>query len=193
MVALLLVARSDDSVTLVSNDGERFVVPKRVARMSELVLTVTEDEGVCLLGCTRLRAAFLWQEFFCFAWPSGPLWLPCHAMRAGSNDEIPLPDVKSSVLRKVLEYCHRHVEAPMPKIDKPLKSSDLAECGVPEWDVAYVNVEQETLFELILAANYMDIKDLLDLTCAKVASMIKGKGVTFPAFPRSLLVSQPFY
>ncbi len=47
MVALLLVARSDDSVTLVSNDGERFVVPKRVARMSELVLTVTEDEGVC--------------------------------------------------------------------------------------------------------------------------------------------------
>jgi S-phase kinase-associated protein 1 len=62
----------------------------------------------------------------------------------------------------------------MPKIDKPLKSSDLAECGVPEWDVTYVNVEQETLFELILAANYMDIKDLLDLTCAKVASMIKG-------------------
>lgn len=31
------------------------------------------------------------------------------------------------------------------------------------------------LFELILAANYMDIKYLLDLTCAKVASMIKGK------------------
>ena len=25
------------------------------------------------------------------------------------------------------------------------------------------------------AANYMDIKSLLDLTCAKVASMIKGK------------------
>ena len=31
------------------------------------------------------------------------------------------------------------------------------------------------LFELILAANYMDIKMLLDLSCAKVASMIKGK------------------
>ena len=31
------------------------------------------------------------------------------------------------------------------------------------------------LFELILAADYLDIKSLLDLTCAKVASMIKGK------------------
>ena len=28
---------------------------------------------------------------------------------------------------------------------------------------------------LLQAANYMDIKPLLDLTCAKVASMIKGK------------------
>ena len=31
------------------------------------------------------------------------------------------------------------------------------------------------MFELILAANYLDIKMLLDLSCAKVASMIKGK------------------
>ena len=46
---------------------------------------------------------------------------------------------------------------------------------VPEWDAKFVDVPQEMLFELILAANYMDIKSLLDLTCAKVASMIKGK------------------
>mmetsp|Transcript_6882 Transcript_6882/g.874 ORF Transcript_6882/g.874 Transcript_6882/m.874 type:complete len:84 (+) Transcript_6882:248-499(+) len=46
---------------------------------------------------------------------------------------------------------------------------------VPSWDSAFVDIEQEVLFELILAANYLDIKPLLDLTCAKVASMIKGK------------------
>lgn len=34
---------------------------------------------------------------------------------------------------------------------------------------------QELLFDLIQAANYMDIKPLLELTCAKVASMMKGK------------------
>ena len=42
-----------------------------------------------------------------------------------------------------------------------------------------MDVPQEMLFELILAANYMDIKSLLDLSCAKVASMIKGACVQF--------------
>ena len=62
----------------------------------------------------------------------------------------------------------------MKEIEKPLKSANMAEV-VSEWDAAFVAIEQEMLFELILAANYMDIKSLLDLTCAKVASMIKGK------------------
>ena len=57
---------------------------------------------------------------------------------------------------------------------QPLRSANLADI-VPEWDAKFVEVEQEMLFELILAANFMDIKSLLDLTCAKVASMMKGK------------------
>ena len=46
---------------------------------------------------------------------------------------------------------------------------------VQEWYANFVAVDQDVLFELILAANYMDIKPLLDLTCATVASLIKGK------------------
>ena len=41
--------------------------------------------------------------------------------------------------------------------------------------VEFVNEEQETLFNLMLVANDLNIKPLLDITCAKVASMIKGK------------------
>jgi S-phase kinase-associated protein 1 len=40
-----------------------------------------------------------------------------------------------------------------------------------------MNVDQGTLFELILAANYLDMKALLDLGCKTVANMIKGKSV----------------
>jgi S-phase kinase-associated protein 1 len=46
---------------------------------------------------------------------------------------------------------------------------------VEEWYARYVCVEQEYLFNLILASNYLDIQPLTDLTCATVASMIKGR------------------
>ena len=46
---------------------------------------------------------------------------------------------------------------------------------VQEWYANFVDIDQEKLFELILAANFMDIEPLLDLTCAAVASLIKGK------------------
>jgi len=62
----------------------------------------------------------------------------------------------------------------MTEIEKPLKSQDMA-AVVQKWYAEFVELEQVLLFELILAANYMDIKPLLDLTCATVASMIKGK------------------
>ncbi|VAH97694.1 unnamed protein product [Triticum turgidum subsp. durum] len=43
------------------------------------------------------------------------------------------------------------------------------------FDAEFVKVDQATLFDLILAANYLNIKGLLDLTCQTVADMIKGK------------------
>lgn len=62
----------------------------------------------------------------------------------------------------------------MTEIEKPLKSQNMADV-VQKWYADFCDIEQVILFELILAANYMDIKPLLDLTCATVASMIKGK------------------
>eukprot|EP00483_Globobulimina_turgida_P002274 UN02276 len=70
-----------------------------------------------------------------------------------------------------MDHYHLH---PAKAIEKPLKSENMREI-VSEWEATFVEVDQETLFELILAANHLKIKPLLDLTCAKVASMIKGK------------------
>lgn len=91
-----------------------------------------------------------------------------------SDNEIPLPNVKKDILNLVLDFCRHHANDPMPEIEKPLKSSNMSEV-VSEWDAKFIDVEQSVLFELILASNFMDIKSLLDLACAKVASMIKGK------------------
>merc|ERR1712203_227947 len=91
-----------------------------------------------------------------------------------TETEIPLPNVRGSILKKVIKYMQYHHTNPAKEIEKPLKSANMREV-VSEWDANFVEVDQETLFELILAANYMDINPLLDLTCAKVASMIKGK------------------
>jgi len=91
-----------------------------------------------------------------------------------SETSIPLPNVRGQILKKVITYMQYHHKNPPKEIEKPLKSANMREV-VSEWDANFVEVDQETLFELILAANYMDIKSLLDLTCARVASMIKGK------------------
>jgi len=106
----------------------------------------------------------------------------------GDNDDVvvldgvhtvveaaPLINVKKAILSKVVDYMRYHKDITAEQIQKPLKSTNLKECGVSDWDADFVSMPQETLFELILAANYLDIKPLLDLTCAQVASMIKGK------------------
>eukprot|EP00543_Licmophora_paradoxa_P006655 CAMPEP_0202442312 /NCGR_PEP_ID=MMETSP1360-20130828/1767_1 /ASSEMBLY_ACC=CAM_ASM_000848 /TAXON_ID=515479 /ORGANISM="Licmophora paradoxa, Strain CCMP2313" /LENGTH=139 /DNA_ID=CAMNT_0049057645 /DNA_START=215 /DNA_END=634 /DNA_ORIENTATION=+ len=86
--------------------------------------------------------------------------------------EICLPNVKATVLQKVIEFCEHHKREPMTRIGKPLNSPSMADV-VQKWYADYVDVEKAVLFELISAANYMDIQALLDLTCATVASMIK--------------------
>jgi len=89
----------------------------------------------------------------------------------GSSEmTIPLHNVTQETLTKVIEYCTYHSENPTATGGD---EKDLEE--ISPWDKEYCQVDQNTLFELILAANYLDIKPLLDLTCKTVANMIKGK------------------
>lgn len=86
----------------------------------------------------------------------------------------PLPNVEGAILKKVVEFLNKYLESPFQDINKPVKSSmsDI----VDEWYVNFLEMDkQEQLFKIIMAANYMDIEPLLDLTCASVATIIKGK------------------
>eukprot|EP00271_Cylindrocystis_brebissonii_P015935 TRINITY_DN39016_c0_g1_i1.p1 TRINITY_DN39016_c0_g1~~TRINITY_DN39016_c0_g1_i1.p1 ORF type:complete len:162 (-),score=44.61 TRINITY_DN39016_c0_g1_i1:877-1362(-) len=89
-----------------------------------------------------------------------------------TTEAITVANVSGKVLAKVVEYCVYHVNAKAAAGgDKPKVSEE----DIKAWDQEFVKVDQTTLFDLILAANYMNIKDLLDLTCQSVADMIKGK------------------
>nr|XP_045085224.1 SKP1-like protein 1 isoform X2 [Aegilops tauschii subsp. strangulata] len=85
-----------------------------------------------------------------------------------ADNGIPLPNVDSKILSKVIEYCKKHVQAS----PKPANSGA---ADLKSFDAEFIKVDQNTLFDLILAANYLNIKGLLDLTCQTVADMIKGK------------------
>ena len=94
----------------------------------------------------------------------------------GTDDDIPISQVNKPIMEKVIVFMERMTENAPPEIEKPLSSTDLSQV-VEAWYAEYVNVDQEMLFEIVMAANYLDIKPLLELSCAKVASLIKGKTV----------------
>jgi len=123
---------SKKMITLRSSDGEEFEIEENVAKESQTIKHMIEDD--------------------------------C------AESVIPLPNVNSKILSKVIEYSKKHVEPSPSKSDEKTADEELK-----AWDADFVKVDQPTLFDLILAANYLNIKSLLDLTCQTVADMIKGK------------------
>lgn len=91
------------------------------------------------------------------------------------DQEVPLPNVNMKTLEKVLQFCNYHIENPMPEIPKPITSSDLKTIVGSAYGTFIQSFQQEELFEIINAANFMDIQSLLDLACAQVATQIRGK------------------
>ena len=92
--------------------------------------------------------------------------------------EVPIPGVTGAILELVVNYMKEHKGVEPPIIEKPLRSKVMADVCPHKWDAPYIDKisdQRQQLYDLILAANYMDIKSLLHLGCAKVASMIKGQ------------------
>jgi len=83
----------------------------------------------------------------------------------GEGEVVPLPNVSAKILAKVIEYCQEHTKGADGQSEEALK----------QFDAEFIKVDQGTLFELILSANYLNISALLELTCSTVANMIKGK------------------
>jgi len=75
----------------------------------------------------------------------------------------------------VVEYLNKWNGECPPEIEKPLKSVVLKEV-TDEWSAEFVEeFDLDMLTNMTVSANFMEIQSLLDLCCAKLASMCKDK------------------
>ena len=133
-------------IIIESSDHERFQIRRAIAEMSMTLKHMLEDLA-----------------------ESGA------STSTSTSTSIPIPNIKGSVLKRVIEYCDHFY-------DHPDETTSFRKGGTVDsfssWDTTFTNELKQDLwilFETILAANFLDIKSLLELTCRTVAGLIKGK------------------
>uniref|UniRef100_J3N2V7 SKP1-like protein n=1 Tax=Oryza brachyantha TaxID=4533 RepID=J3N2V7_ORYBR len=145
---------------LVSDDGVEFRVPAASARLSKILSGMIEE------GC--------------------------------ADGRIPVSGVHSDVLAMLVEYCdkhaphydpnasarHRYPFPPFPVDLSPSASSispvtfinpNADPHGLNAFDKKFLDVDNSTLFEIIMAADFLVIEDLLDDACNAVADKMRRK------------------
>lgn len=85
---------------------------------------------------------------------------------------VPLSNVDSAILKKVIEWATHHKDDPPPlENDEDQKNS----VDISPWDAEFFNEDYGTLLLLIVAAKYLDIKRLFEVACNRVENLIKNK------------------
>ncbi|XP_049388354.1 SKP1-like protein 1A [Solanum stenotomum] len=80
-----------------------------------------------------------------------------------ASNVIPLTNVGRKTMCKVVEYWKKHSEEGVSK-------------GVlVDFDMNFMKVDQSVLFYLLLTADSLNDKEMLDVMCQEVADRIKGK------------------
>lgn len=106
--------------------------------------------------------------------------------------DIPINNIPYGILEAVLRWCTHYYETHKDEIDTATNKkytkegdwsdnimedyqSNISEVILDVWERDFLDVNAETLKEIILAANYLDIKPLLDATCKVIAEIFRGK------------------
>jgi len=96
------------------------------------------------------------------------------------DNYIPLPTINSATLIKVIQWANHYKHVPAPGSIGPVGAPRIPpSCAhrMTQWDIEFLRLDQPMLFDIILAANYLDMKDLLDVACQAVAKKIENKTV----------------
>ena len=92
------------------------------------------------------------------------------------DSEIPLNnDISSQTIERIINYLNHFDGNPPKEISKPLYMTDMKKI-TDEYSANFVDkLNIEELVDMISAAHYMKINCLLNLCCAKMVSLCKGK------------------
>lgn len=97
-----------------------------------------------------------------------------------------LPKIRSTVLRKVIEWVEHHnnslqsndtINDSSNEENESNMGSDESTDLISDWDKSFMEVDRTMLFELINAATYLEIEGLLHLTCWVITRAILAKSV----------------
>ncbi|KAL6656996.1 hypothetical protein ACP70R_004776 [Stipagrostis hirtigluma subsp. patula] len=133
-------------LTLTSSEGDEFKVSEAAARLSSILASMIK-EGV-------------------------------------DGGRIPALNATAGALALVIKYCEKHAAGSDHGAadDSSSSSSSSSSVDTPahkamkNWDRELVDgLHQDDLYDLIVAAHFLDIKGLRDVSCQKAADMIKGK------------------
>ncbi|PHT56025.1 SKP1-like protein 1B [Capsicum baccatum] len=81
-----------------------------------------------------------------------------------TSNVIPLPNVHSKTMSKIIKYWKKHSE-----------EEGVSKEQLKDSDKDFLQVHPSVLYDLISAANYLNDKELLDITCQEAADRIKSK------------------
>ena len=98
------------------------------------------------------------------------------------TNEIPLDIIKDKqMLQIIVDFLNLHKGKEPQKISEPLKSVNLKECTTVEnanfIETLYAKGGNKLMYDILAVANFLSISSLLQLTCSKLASLIKAKPV----------------
>ena len=128
----------------------------------------------------------------------GKLFTESKALMSHSNyirdhlegGEIELTEISSATLTLVITFLkHLQESHPCPFIEKPLRSSEMRDLTT-EWYASFIDKDDYIVQELILAADFLEIKELLMLGCAKMGCVIRG--LTIQEFRQRFNIANDF-
>lgn len=83
-----------------------------------------------------------------------------------SQNVIPLNSVAANVLELIIDFCHKYLQDPVDS-DDPI--------DIPLWQVNYCTENDHLIFDILLAANFLDVRHLFDLCTKYLGSKLVGK------------------